>query len=141
MGGNNLKKLLALLFIFFLIAVAYWADSGTMPGPLKLVYAFPDGDRLGHFVLYGILAYLVSAAFPLRRVRIGVWHLPLGPVFAAALATLEEISQIFIATRSADPVDLAAGYLGILASALIFNRQYAPNAPGRAEGASNTDPP
>jgi VanZ family protein len=125
-----LKKVAALAFFLFLLTVAYWADSGTMPHLLKLVYAFPNGDRLGHFVLYGILAYLVSAAFPTRRVRIGTWHLPLGVVIALALATVEEFSQIFIPTRTADPIDLAAGYLGIFVAALVLNRRSASNLPG-----------
>jgi len=135
------KKLAALAFFIFLLAVAYWADSGTMPAPLKFVSALPNGDRVGHFVLYGTLAYLVSAAFPSRRVRVGGWQLPLGVVFAAAMATLEEISQIFIPARTADLVDLAAGYLGILVSTLIFNRQSAPLSPGTEEGTSEADPP
>ena len=136
-----MRKLAALAFFIFLLAVAYWADSGTMPAALKYVSAFPNGDRLGHFVLYGILAYRVSAAFPSRWVRIRGWRLPLGAILAASLATLEEISQIFIPARTPDLVDLAAGYLGILVSTLIFNRQSAPNPPGTAEGTSETNLP
>jgi VanZ family protein len=135
------RKLLALAFFVFLLAVAYWADSGTMPAPLKFVSAFPNGDRVGHFVLYGILAYLVSAAFPSRWVRVGAWRLPLGAVLAAAMATLEELSQIFIPARTPDLVDSAAGYLGIFVSTLIFKRQFAPKSPGTAEGTSDVDPP
>jgi VanZ family protein len=135
------RKLAALAFFIFLLAVAYWADSGTMPAPLKFVSAVPNGDRLGHFVLYGILAYLVSAAFPSRWVRVRAWRLPLGAVLAAAMATLEEISQIFIPARTPDLVDLAAGYLGILVATLIFNRQFAPKSPGTGEGTSAADPP
>lgn len=136
-----MRKLGALAFFIFLLAVAYWADSGTMPAPLKFVSAFPNGDRLGHFVLYGILAYLVSAAFPSRWVRVRAWRLPLGAVLAACLATLEEISQIFIPARTPDLVDLAAGYLGILVATLIFSRQSASKSPGTAEGTSDVDAP
>jgi VanZ family protein len=133
------KRLAALAFFIFLLAVAYWADSGTMPAPLKFVSAFPNGDRLGHFVLYGILAYLVSAAFPSRWVRSAAAASARRP--AGLLATLEEISQIFIPARTPDLVDLAAGYLGILVATFIFNRQFAPKSPGTAEGTSDADPP
>jgi VanZ family protein len=113
LGGSNLKKLAALAFFVFLVVVAYWADSGTMPAPLRLVYAFPNGDRLGHFVLYGVLAFLLNAALPGRRISIGRGSLPLGAFIAALFAALEELSQFFFPHRTPDLVDLACGWLGI----------------------------
>lgn len=114
-----MRKGLALFFFIFLLFVAYWADTGTMPDILKTAYAFPNGDRLGHVVLYGMLAYLLTVAFPYRRVRVGAWSFSLGVVLALGMATLEEFSQLFIVTRTPDLIDLIAGYLGIYLSTWI----------------------
>ena len=108
-----MKKLVALSFFLFLLAVAYWADSGTMPALLKLVYAFPNGDRLGHVVLYGLLAFLLNAALPGRRLSIGRFSLPVGAFIAVVFGALEEFSQFFFPNRTPDLVDLACGWLGI----------------------------
>jgi len=99
--------------------VAYWADSGTLPAPLRLVYAFPGGDRIGHFVLYGTFAFLLDLALPGRRVSLGRVSLPLGAVIAGVFAALEEFSQFFFPTRTPDLVDLACGWLGILVAVYI----------------------
>ena len=114
-----MKKLLALFFFLFILLVAYWANTNSMPEFLKAATEFPYSYKLGHFVLYGILAYLLTVAMPFRRVTVLRWSIPLGVVLAAAFATLEEISQLFFITRSASFIDLFSGYSGIMA-ALIF---------------------
>ncbi len=114
-----MRKILALVFFAFLLLIAYWADTGRMPAVLKALYAYPNGDRLGHFILYGLLAYLLVFAFPFAQVRVGRWVMPLGIVLALGVATLEEASQLLIISRTPDLVDLAAGYLGIYASTWI----------------------
>ncbi len=128
-----MRKTLAVSFLIFLLCVAYWADTGSMPDALKAIYGFSNGDRIGHFVLYGVLAYLFTLAFPFRRYQVGGWMLPLGVLLALGLATLEEASQLFIATRTPDLVDLAAGYLGIFASTRIpcMGAACAPNPKGQ----------
>jgi VanZ family protein len=113
------KKLLALAFVLFLFAVIYWADSGRMPSLFESVYRYPHGDKVGHFVLYGILAWLLNAAFPGRRISLGRISLPLGMFSALLFALLEELSQFFFPNRTPDWADLLWGWLGILAATLI----------------------
>lgn len=107
---------LGLLLFFF---IAYWANTSSMPGWLKAIYDFPNGDRLGHFVIYGLLAYVFSAALGNRRLRLGRFSVAWGVLAAVALATGEEISQLFVASRTADWLDLLAGYAGIFASTFV----------------------
>ena len=114
-----MKKLLAVGFFLFLLMVAYWADTGTMPGWIVAITRFPNSDRVGHLVLYATLAYLLTVAFPFRRVKLWRWSIPLGVVIAIAFASLEEFSQLFIPGRTADFIDLGAGYLGIYLSTWI----------------------
>jgi VanZ family protein len=117
-----MKKLLALLYIAFLLAIAYWADTGSMPEVIKVLFRFPNGDRVGHFVLYGLLAFLLHWAFPRHRPRIRKWWIPLGSLVALAGAVLEEISQLFFVSRTADLMDLGCGLLGILFATLLVKR-------------------
>ena len=122
MSGNfrdAARKLIAIAFFVFILLVAYWADTGSMPAALRALAAFPNGDRVGHFVLYGTLAYLLSAAFPFRRLRFLGWTLTLGVGIALGLALAEELSQFFIPARTPDIFDLAAGWLGIYVSTWI----------------------
>ncbi len=117
-----MKKLLAFAYIAFLLAIAYWADTGSMPEVLKVIYRFPNGDRVAHFILYGLLAFLLNWAFPRHGLRIRKWWIPLGSPIALAGAILEEISQLFFVNRTADLVDLGCGLLGILFASLFANK-------------------
>jgi hypothetical protein len=62
-------KWLTVLFILFILAIILLADLGAIPVPVKMIYRFPNGDRVGHFVLYGILTFLVTMVFP-RHIQI-----------------------------------------------------------------------
>jgi len=115
-----MKKLLAFAFFWFLLLVAYWADTDSMPKIISAMIEIPYGDKIGHFVLYGILAYLLTVAMPFRRVKILRWSLPLGLVLAAGFASLEEASQLFFVNRTASLVDLFSGYSGILAAVFLI---------------------
>ena len=130
-----MRKLAAALFIVFLLAVAYWADTDTMPPVLQAVELLPSGDRIGHFVLYGILAFLLNGAFSARGVRLGTASVQAGSLLAAVAALLEELSQFLFPSRTPDPVDLLFGWLGILVADWLFKRTWRPPVPvsaGRA---------
>lgn len=115
-----MKKYLPLAgFVLFMILVIIWADTDTMPTFLRRMYTFPFGDKIGHFVIYGVFAFLLTWAMPARRLNLGRFSLPLGIVIAVAFATLEEASQLFFARRTPDLFDLLMGYLGIYASTWI----------------------
>ncbi len=108
-----MKKLLALLFLGFIMFVIWAANTGEIPAFIRNLYRFPGGDRVGHFILYGILAFLLARAFP-RRLRMGAFFPALTSLFVAGLALVEEISQFFFSLRTPDLLDLACGLLGIL---------------------------
>lgn len=106
-------KAAAILFFLFLLLVILAADNGRMPGFLRILYDFPNGDRVGHVVLYGALSFLVSIAFP-RVARQPRFLLPV-PIIALLLFSLgEEWSQTLFPSRTADPIDLACSFAGIL---------------------------
>ncbi len=116
-------KWLAILFGIFVVAIIVLADLGTLPRYLGPIYDYPNGDKVGHFFLYGILTFLIdltffrspaqgnSAAVKPGRRRVAVM---IGLVLTFAI-TVEEFSQkLFSDHRTFDLVDLACSYLGII---------------------------
>lgn len=111
-SNNRLAKAFALFFLVFLLVVIYWASSGNMPLAFRALYAFPYGDKLGHFLLMGCLSLLVNLALDGRTIRIGRWRVLAGSLFAALFVSLEEMLQYVFPRRMPDFWDWAASMLG-----------------------------
>ena len=104
----------AILFALFILLVIVLADMDGL-GFLRFINKIPFGDKIGHFVLYGILTLLVDLALfrslPLLNRRLLVLRVAL---ILALLIGLEEFSQQYFPNRSFDLVDLAFSYLGVI---------------------------
>ena len=114
-------KWLAILFGLFILTIILLADLGKL-GFLYSLYDFPYGDKVGHFILYGILTLLIdltllpssarkssSTIISSRRrvaVRVGL--------FLAVAITVEEFSQQYFSNRTFDLIDLGASVLDVL---------------------------
>jgi polysaccharide biosynthesis protein VpsQ len=113
---------LTLVFFVFLGSIVFLADVGRLPEMLRLLYAFPGGDKVGHFLLMGGLNFLVSMSLPLR------WAAPkpVGFLFASGVVTIvvtaEELTQMSFATRTFSLFDLAASYAGIVCFGMLAYR-------------------
>lgn len=103
---KTLTILLAVLGITFVAWVILSADGGSMPGFIAALYRFPNGDKLGHFLLMGILAFIITLALP-RRFRLA------GLAVLAAILGLEEFSQQFINHRTSSWLDLICSLAGV----------------------------
>lgn len=90
------------------------ADEGWAPRFFAYVNNLPLGDKVGHFLLVGMLAWLLNRALLHRRVSIFPRPVLLGGLLIAVIMTVEEVSQIWIPSRSFSLSDLAANYAGIL---------------------------
>ncbi|MBI5932887.1 MAG: VanZ family protein [Chloroflexi bacterium] len=115
-------KVLAALFALFIVAVIALADTNRI-GFLKELYDFPHGDKAGHFILYGILSFLLNASFvralrhrPARRILFFV------SLLLALAIGIEEWSQVLVPGRTPDWCDLLFSYLGVAAGAWMANR-------------------
>jgi polysaccharide biosynthesis protein VpsQ len=113
-------KHIAILFTLFIVVVVVLADAGKLPPYLKNIYDFPYGDKLGHFVLYGLLNFFITLAtirsLPARPPK---WlALSIGLTLALLIA-LEEFSQRYFAKRTFDLIDLLAGYLGLMVGGFV----------------------
>lgn len=107
-------KWLAILFTLFIILIIILADMGKL-GILGFVNQIPYGDKIGHFVLYGILTLLLDLtllrSLPHRSPKLIV--LLTGSILALVIG-LEEFSQQYFANRTFSLLDLAFSYLGVI---------------------------
>ena len=110
----------AAVFLAFIIGLIVLADAGLLPDFINAIYDFPNGDKVGHFILYGLLNFFITRAFlsalPTRR---GGWvTLSVGLILALFVA-LEEFSQMFFVARTFSLLDLTASFLGIVIGGLV----------------------
>lgn len=109
-------KWIAIVFALFISFVIY-LENNRIPNVFHdIIRSVPHGDKIGHFVVMGSLALITNLAIGNRkscRWKIGRWVVLGGTTIVTVLATLEEFSQLFIASRTFNPLDLLADYLGI----------------------------
>jgi polysaccharide biosynthesis protein VpsQ len=108
-------KWLAILFALLLLLIIVLADMGALPPFLQVWKDLPYGDKVGHFILYGILTLLVDLAlFRALPNRSRKWVAVISGLILALLIGLEEFSQRYFANRTFSLRDLAASYLGVI---------------------------
>src|ERR1700730_6433693 len=95
-------------FVMFLGVIIVLADEHSL-GFIYTVYDFPYGDKVGHFVLYGTLSLLADLAlfqlWPKRdRTRLAL----MAGFTVVLLESLEELSQVWMPSRTVDAFDLLA---------------------------------
>jgi len=76
---------------------------------LGKIYDFPDGDKVGHFVLFGLLSFVIDlSVFEARpfadRKRLAI----ISGLILALFIGLEEYLQRFFPTRTANISDFLA---------------------------------
>ena len=74
--------------------------------------AVPYGDKLGHIGLVGTLALLLNLTLRNRTLPPPFEMIQMGSSLAAAVMTLEELSQLLLPTRSPDLLDWIANLTG-----------------------------
>ncbi|MCJ7434375.1 MAG: VanZ family protein [Anaerolineales bacterium] len=107
-------KWLTIVFFAFIMLVIVLANADQLRF-LGVVYHFPNGDKAGHFILFGILTFLLDLTFfqalpHADRKRVSVI---IGLILALLIA-LEEFSQKFIPARTFSLFDLFASYVGVI---------------------------
>ena len=108
-------KYISILFFVFIIALIILADNGDIPPFIRSLYDFENGDKLGHFILYGLLNFFITRTFlsSLPSKSRSWVTLSVGLTLALGIA-LEEWSQQFFSARTFDLIDLLASFLGVL---------------------------
>ena len=107
------------LFVVLLIAIVIMADRGQLPRFVVAIYSYPGGDKLGHFILMGILSFLVNLALMSRSTPRLSRRVLLGNLIILVVVGMEEVSQLLFKTRTFSFSDLASSYAGILCFAYL----------------------
>ncbi len=107
------------LFAFFIGWVVYMADTGQKSIFFDFVKTIPFGDKIGHFVLFGILTLGANIVFKFRGVGIGNIKVLYGAIMIFCVVVIEEVSQKFMPGRTFDMNDIMASLAGIVVFSLI----------------------
>ncbi|WP_371374826.1 VanZ family protein [Thalassotalea aquiviva] len=105
-------KLVAVIFFTLLCSVLVDADLGKQNAIFTLKDSIPFGDKVGHFLMYGVLALLANFAFKFRF----IWQnqtYQLGSLLVLIFSLSEEFSQLLFATRTFSVADIMANVVGI----------------------------
>ena len=127
---KNIKRITA-LYIFLILLIIAFANQGDYIHILKdLVKTIPYGDKWGHFILMGLLAFFVNLLLEAKQFNLFRLSFLKGSAIILIIVTVEEFSQLFIENRSFDWLDLTFDYIGIfvfgqLASYLIQRKKSA----------------
>lgn len=112
-------KTFTLLFAFLIFVIIVLADREQL-GFLKMAYDVPFGDKAGHFILFGILSFLINLtclrSLPKHNPRLLVFVVT---VFLALAIGIEEWSQRFFPGRTPEWLDLLSSYLGVSVGAWL----------------------
>lgn len=113
---SRVSVLLALVLFAFIVTITILADVGHHDPIFDLIRTTPYGDKVCHFLFFGLFAFFVHRSLGFRSWRLfgtGGVGVPVGPLVILTLATLEELSQQFFPYRTLDVVDWLADFAGI----------------------------
>ncbi|MBA2117605.1 VanZ family protein [Bremerella alba] len=111
--------LIATIVLLGLWAIAFTATHWPMSDPQQQAL-FPHVDKVVHAAIYAVLAITTLIAATVWNYR---WSLTLAATVALAMVGLgifDEVTQMLVAGRTADPLDLAADALGAVVGIGLF---------------------
>lgn len=107
-------KIITVIYVLILAGIIFLANSRGTRYLLNFVGNIPFGDKIGHFLLMGILSFLINLTLQCRSIGIGKLKYLLGSILVLLIVSIEEFSQIFVRGRTFDLYDLIADTAGIL---------------------------
>ncbi len=110
---------LPLSFFLFIGYIIFLADTADHNFAFRLIGHIPYGDKLIHGLLYGLMALLLNYGLKFKTVK---FNLQLGAIIVLTFATIEELSQYFIPSRTFDLGDLLADFIGVILFSLYKGR-------------------
>ena len=112
----------------FIIWIIVQADLGIDNPFVQFVQQIPFGDKIGHICVFASLTFflnyaLSNAFFTLFKVK-----LLTGSILILSFALIEELTQLFFATRTFDFLDVLSDLVGILLASIFAYRKMASNS-------------
>jgi VanZ family protein len=100
-----------------------YGGCGSIPRFCKTALSIPWGDKAGHFILFGLLSFLLNeSALTLLPKRNPARLVLTVSLLLATLIGLEEWSQSLFPARTMSITDLLASYTGVTLFALLAYR-------------------
>jgi hypothetical protein len=119
MKSINLRTILPLGFFIFITFIIYLADTANHNFAFRLIGNIPYGDKLMHGLLYGVMALLLNYGLNFRSKKIIGFNMQIGAIIVLVFATIEEITQYWLPSRTFDLVDLLADFVGVILFSLV----------------------
>jgi len=113
------RILLPLSFFIFIAFIIYLADTADHNFAFRVIGHIPYGDKLMHGLLYGVMALLLNYGLKFKSYKFLSFDVQVGAIAVLVFATIEEISQYWIASRTFDLLDLLADFAGVILFSLI----------------------
>ena len=110
-----MRIILPLGFFICILFIIFLADTADHNFAFRLIGHIPHGDKLMHGLLYGMMAFFLNYGLNYKAFN----SLQVGAVVVLIFATLEEISQYWIPSRTFDFGDLLADVIGVILFSLI----------------------
>jgi VanZ family protein len=104
-----MRLFLPLGFFICIVFIIFLADTADHNFAFRLIGHIPYGDKLMHGLLYGVMAFFLNYGLSYKAFN----SIQLGAVIVLVFATLEEISQYWIPSRTFDLGDLLADFIGV----------------------------
>ncbi len=110
---NYFYAVMTLGFLGFLTTIVIFANLGVARDIFAMATEIFGGDRIAHTFLMGLFSFLMNNALLCRKMKVGPLSIMTGSLIVYILVLGEEISQIWQARRSPDPVDALFDIIGI----------------------------
>ena len=109
----NMKILLPLSFFLFISFIIYLADTADYNFAFRVIGSIPNGDKLMHGLLYGVMALLLNYGLNFKSKKIFGFNMQIGAIIVLTFAGLEEITQYWLPSRTCDVFDFVADTVGV----------------------------
>lgn len=109
MHGLAARRIPILLvgYLLLLAVIVFMADTSTGTEVWSFIHTLPGGDKVGHFLLFGMLSLIVNLMVA------GRWSHSNATGIVCLGVLLEELSQIYLPSRQFDLWDMVADAAGI----------------------------
>ena len=118
MKAINMRVALPLGFFIFILFIIFLADTADHNFAFRLIGHIPYGDKVMHGVLYGTMALFLNYGLKFKNYKF-IFNLQWGAMAVLLFATIEEITQYWLPSRTFDLGDLLADFIGVILFSFI----------------------
>lgn len=116
----NPRILLPLGFFLFIGLIIYLADTANYNFAFYWIGAIPNGDKIMHGLLYGLMAMFLNYGLNFKSYKILGFNMQLGAIIVLTFAGVEEISQYWLPSRTCDVFDFIADTVGVTLFSFLY---------------------